>query len=149
MSDSRFKPTIRVDLHTAMGDPLDARTDQIPDEDAILRMLEEGALPPVRAWHLLGYRRYLERDFRGAVVALHRAVLADDHHAESHFLKGICLQLMALDDAEKHPGFPAQVPTTAQGLLLKAEWAFRTVIELNPMDQEARTYLQGLEALLT
>ncbi len=148
MSDAQYKPTIRIDLRTAMGDPKRCRAEHLPDGDALRMMLQNRETDPVQAWHLHGYRRYLERDFQGAVHALEQALRIRPNHRESLFLKGVCLQLVGLGLAEANPKFPGTVPHNAYQMLSKAEWAFRIVLDLNPGDAEARTYLQGLEALL-
>lgn len=148
MSDSKIKPPMRLDLHTAMGDPAGASLEFLLPEPMLRNQLMAREITLGDYWHLRGFRHYMERDFASTVEAMNVALLHEPGRAESHFYKGIALQLLALKEAEGYPGFPAHVPARAHSLLLKARWAFQVVLDINPHDEEARTYLQGLEALL-
>ena len=148
MTDSQTKPPLRLDLRTAMGDPTHTPRHAIPDEATLRTRLMAHEIRLGDYWFLRGYRHYLDRDFAGAVEALNVCLLHDPGRAEAHFHKGVALQLLGLGEAEGYPGFPAHVPARAHALLLKARWAFQVVLDINPADEEARTYLAGLEALL-
>lgn len=148
MTEGQQRVRIKIDLHSAMGDPTDTRGDDIPPEPEMRMRLVRGDLAPSQYWHLVGYRRYLERDFQGAVDAANLALLHDDRQSESFFLKGVCLQLLGLIKAESAPGFPDHCPVGAHHLMMKAQWAFTQALELNPHDEEARTYLNALRVLM-
>jgi hypothetical protein len=146
--DKRLKSPLRVDLHTAMGDPLGADRRAVPSAAIARAMLQHGEITAAEYWYLRALRRYLTRDFHGATDALNLVLLQEPALAEAHFLKGICLQLAALETAELSTDFPDAIPPHAHTLLLKARWSFAIVLDLNPGDEEARTYLAGIEALL-
>lgn len=148
MTDSKVKPPLRLDLHTAMGDPEGASVEFLPPEATLRQRLVDHEITLGDYWYLRGYGHYLQRDFAAAVEAFNVGLLHEPGRAEAHFHKGIALQLLGLAEAEGYPGFPAHVPARAHSLLLKARWAFQVVLDINPADEEARTYLQGLEALL-
>lgn len=148
MTEGQTRARITIDLHTAMGDPRDTRGDDLPQDQETRDRLVRGDIGPGQYWHLVAYRRYLDRDFQGAVDAANLALLHEAHNAETHFLKGVCLQLLGLLKAETSPGFPETCSVGAYRLLLKAQWAFRQTLDLNPHDEEARTYLGALRVLL-
>lgn len=148
MEDHRLTKPILVDLQTAMGDPFGADPRGVPHEAETRQALLTGEIRPAQYWYLRGLRRFIARDFDGAIDAMNRALVQDGDFAEAHFLKGVANQLIAVISAKHLPGFPDQLPPSAHTRLLKARWSLNIALELNPQDEEARTYLQGIEALL-
>lgn len=148
MTDSQVRAPIKLDLRTAMGDPVGAHGAFFPTDAENRLRLARSEIGLSDYWYLRGHRKYLERDFRGAVEALNIALLHDPDRGEAHFTKGVCLQLAAIAEAEADGGFPDQVSPRAHSMLVKARWAFSIAHELNPHDEEARTYILGIEALL-
>lgn len=148
MTDSRIRAPIRVDLHTAMGDPIGAHGAFFPTDAENRMRLARHEIGLADYWYLRGHRKYLERDFRSAVEALNISLLHDPTRPEAHFTKGVCLQLMGLSEAEAAGSFPETVTPRAHSILMKARWAFSIALELNPHDEEARTYMAGIEALV-
>lgn len=148
MVDHRLRKPLLVDLHTSMGDPLGADPRGVPRDAEARRLLFEGVIGPAQYWYLRGLRRYLARDFTGTTDAMNLALLHDPRFLEAHFLKGVAHQLNAISLAEKSPDFPQRIPARAHSLLLKARWSLSIVLDLNPDDEETRTYLNGIEALL-
>ncbi len=148
MVDNRLRPPIVVDLHTAMGDPLGADPRGVPRDAEARRLLTQGVIGPAQYWYLRGLRRYLARDFTGTADAMNVALLHDPTFCEAHFLKGIAHQLTAIHIAEESPEFLEHLPPRAHSMLLKARWSLSIALDMNPEDEEARTYLQGIEALL-
>lgn len=137
-----------MDLNVAMGDPVGADRRGAPSAAEARARLAEREITAAHYWYLRGLRRYYARDFGGAADALNLALLQDPVLAEAHFLKGVCLQLAAIEAGKGHAGFPARLPARSHALLLKARWSLAIALDLNPQDEEARTYLGGIEALL-
>jgi hypothetical protein len=148
MVDHRLRPPIVIDLHTAMGDPLGADPRGVPRDTEARTLLTNGIIDAAQYWYLRGLRRYLARDFAGTADAMNLALLHNPRFSEAHFLKGVSQQLIAIQVAEKSPDFPERLPPRAHSLLLKARWSLLIAVDMNPEDEEARTYLQGIEALL-
>ena len=148
MTDSQVRTPIKLDLRVAMGDPVGVRKAYLPDDGDLRVRLAKRQVTLADYWYLRGFRKYLERDFASAVEALNISLLHEPGRAEAHFTKGVCLQLAALDEGMQITEAPERMPARAHSLLMKARWAFSIALELNPEDEEARTYLQGIEALL-
>ncbi len=148
MEDHRLTKPILVDLQTAMGDPFGADPGGVPHDAEIRQGLIIGTIRAPHYWYLRGLRRYISRDFDGAIDAMNRALVQDGEFAEAHFLKGVCNQLVAVITAQRSPDFPDKIPLEAHARLLKARWSLSIALDLNPQDEEARTYLQGIESLL-
>lgn len=91
------------------------------------------------------YLYALER-LEEAVLALDMALEHDPRSSEGHFLKGVCLQLIALRENEgSFDGMLGEIPLR---LLKEAKRAFETALMLNPADDEAVQYITNLRCLL-
>lgn len=140
-------PTI-VDLKSSMRHPSTAARTQ---EEVVARYpsyLMENKSSVSEYWYKRGLSHYMSCRFEAGVNALNIALLYEPEMAEAHFLKGVCLQLAALEEGEKGADFPIAVPPRARSLFMRAKWSFTACIRLNPSDEEARFHIAGIEALL-
>ncbi len=94
-----------------------------------------------RANYLYGLERLEE-----AIMAVDMALAHDRANTEALFLKGVCLQLLAL--RESGDGFEGPLADIPLRLLREAKGVFEQVVAANPNDDEAHTYLTNLRCLL-
>jgi tetratricopeptide (TPR) repeat protein len=99
-------------------------------------------------------KAHLERDVgnhASSLVAAQDALVLDPRNPEMHYQVGLAFLYLALAKASALPvgPSPSELPEDpASALLGKAVAAFRTTLELNPKDDDARQDAQVLQAIL-
>lgn len=99
-------------------------------------------------------KAHLERDVgnhASSLVAAQDALVLDPRNPEMHYQVALAFLYLALAKAEALPvgPSPSELPDDPPSALLeKAVAAFRTVLDLNPRDEDARQDAQVLRAIL-
>lgn len=106
-------------------------------------LVQRGRMDPEH-WLKRAVLLYSLRRFEEALQCLRLVLAAEPRHAEAHFLRGVCWQLLALERAPRL----AEPDRAARDLLERARDAFRRAARLAPGDEEARACIATLEALL-
>jgi len=103
---------------------------------------------PHEYWLRRALGHYLLARFDDALRALGLALSHDAASGEAHYLRGVCLQLLALEAAQRDPTFPLVLSPEAKQRFELARDAFLRALELNPDDDESRQMVVGLRFLL-
>lgn len=133
------------DFRLMLGYPCEASVEAA--RELLGASLQPGGAP-AEYWLRRALGHYLLARFDDALRALGLAIGHDARSAEAHHLKGVCLQLIALEAAQKDPNFPLVLTEEAKQRFELARAAFNRALELNPDDDESRQMVVGLRYLL-
>lgn len=97
-------------------------------------------------WMKRAHYLYALGRMEDAVMAVDEALTYKPADVEAFFLKGVCLQLLAL--RESGDGFDGPLVEASSRLLKQAKGCFEAVLVQNPDDHEAMAFLTNIRCLL-
>ncbi len=145
MSENGPSP-IRLDIHSLLRAPQNVDRELLQIFLKYNNVLIERGISTFNIWMKRAHYLYNLGDYEEATSAIQEALLHDPHSADAHFLLGVCLQLMAAQEAGGD--LDGELPLNVRALFETALVAFETTLEMNPDDEEARSSLTNLRCLI-
>jgi tetratricopeptide (TPR) repeat protein len=137
---------IRLDLRSLLRAPQGVDEELLQIFLKYNNVLIDRGISTFNIWMKRAHYLYNLKKYNEATNAIQEALIHDPHSADAHFLLGVCLQLMAVDEADGD--LDGELPMNVRALFETAMVAFEATLELNGEDEEARSCLTNLRCLL-